>query len=78
MHLISEDHKARLAETNVRLIETKTKINQSFDISTLNMHLKRLANEGKKAAKDNVDNKDNLQFDFLGSISWVRVGCPRR
>ena len=34
------------------------RIDKSFDISTLNLHLKRLANEGKKAAKVKVVKKN--------------------
>ena len=37
------------------------KINQSFDITKLNMHLKKLANEGKKAAKTKASNKKHCK-----------------
>lgn len=39
MHLISEDHKARLAETNVRLIETKRKHDKT-NASLIEAHTK--------------------------------------
>ena len=37
------------------------RINQTFDITNLNIHLKKLANEGKKAAKAKVTNKKHCK-----------------